>query len=348
MDGRRGSYRVRGEPDPIDLGNEPPLSVDGETHGVIDRRRISAQWFSGTILTGLCGAALMGGAVFTSLDGEAHFAALPERVESALRGAVDRLSGARKADKLPPIGENTAARHVVRLSMTSRVGSREVVRVRPFVRVSANLSLSVSDLSANIPPFNPQKLLSEGAADGGNPDEPAANAEPDAEVSFVMRELTPMVTRMKIASVMPLDDILVSVREAANWTNRNSAANLSRSRPRSPAQMAYAPADSSPDPYRGFETRIIPENITLLPKTANQTTGGNSWSERAVNVKQGRQYLDHPARTRRDDGRDQGHRRDPRPARTRQRPEGRPAAAHSVVADCRRRAPAADPRDHRQ
>lgn len=282
----RGSYRVRGEPDPIDLGNEPPLSVDGETHGVIDRRRISAQWFSGTILTGLCGAALMGGAVFTSLDGEAHFAALPERVESALRGAVDRLAGARKADKLPPIGESIGARQVVRLSMTSRVGSREVVRVRPFVRVSANLSLSVSELSANIPAFNPQKLLSEGAADGANPDEPAANAEPDAEVSFVMRELTPMVTRMKIASIMPLDDVLAMVREAANWTNRNGGKPFTVAAAQ-PGQLAYAPADSAPDPYRGFETRIVPENITLLPKTASQTTGGNSWSERAVAIRKG-------------------------------------------------------------
>ncbi len=286
MDGRRGSYRVRGEPDPIDLGNEPPLSVDGETHGVIDRRRISAQWFSGTILTGLCGAALMGGAVFTSLDGEAHFAALPERVESALRGAVDRLAGARKADKLPPPGENTGARQVVRMSMTSRVGSREVVRVRPFVRVSANLSLSVSELSANIPPFNPQKMLSEGSADGAGPDEPAANAEPDAEVSFVMRDLAPMVTRMKIASVMPVDDVLVSVREAANWTSRNGGKPFTVAVAQ-PGQLAYAPADSAPDPYRGFETRIVPENITLLPKTANQTTGGNSWSERSIPVKKG-------------------------------------------------------------
>lgn len=286
MDGRRGSYRVRGEPDPIDLGNEPPLSVDGETHGVIDRRRISAQWFSGTILTGLCGAALMGGAVFTSLDGEAHFAALPERVESALRGAVDRLAGARKADKLPPVGENTAARQVVRLSMTSRVGSREVVRVRPFVRVSANLSLSVSELSANIPVFNPQKLLSEGSSEGANPDEPAARAEPDAEVSFVMRELTPMVTRMKIASAMPIEDVLSSVREAANWTNRNSGKPFAIATAQ-PGQLAYAPADSTPDPYRGFETRIVPENITLLPKTASQTTGGNAWNERAITVKRG-------------------------------------------------------------
>ena len=86
MDGRRGPYRLKDEADFIDLGNEPPLSVDGGEDGAIDRRRVSVQWFSGTILTGLCGAALMGGAVFTSLDGEAHFAALPERVEGALRG----------------------------------------------------------------------------------------------------------------------------------------------------------------------------------------------------------------------------------------------------------------------
>ena len=54
----------------------------------VDRRRVSVQWFAGTILTALCGAALMGGAVFTSLDGETNFASLPERVEVALRGAL--------------------------------------------------------------------------------------------------------------------------------------------------------------------------------------------------------------------------------------------------------------------
>ena len=61
----------------IDLGHEPPLSVDGTDATFIDRRRVSVQWFSGTILTGLCGAALIGGAVFTSLDGEATFAHVP-------------------------------------------------------------------------------------------------------------------------------------------------------------------------------------------------------------------------------------------------------------------------------
>ena len=67
---RRGTYRAGLGVEPFDLGDEPPLSVDGQSGGPIDRRRISVQWFSGTILTGLCGAALMGGAVFAALDGE--------------------------------------------------------------------------------------------------------------------------------------------------------------------------------------------------------------------------------------------------------------------------------------
>ena len=58
--------------EPIDLGDEPPLLVDGATPGIVDRRRVSVQWFSGTILTALCGAALMGGAVYIALDGEAN------------------------------------------------------------------------------------------------------------------------------------------------------------------------------------------------------------------------------------------------------------------------------------
>ena len=83
----RGAYRSR-RAEAIELGNEPPLSVDGGNSGFVDRRRVSVQWFAGTILTALCGAALMGGAVFTSLDGETNFATLPERVEVALRGAL--------------------------------------------------------------------------------------------------------------------------------------------------------------------------------------------------------------------------------------------------------------------
>ena len=281
----------RGYDETVDLGNEPPLSVDGGSGDPIDRRRVSAQWFSGTILTGLSGAALMGGAVFASLDGETHFATLPDRIENIMRGSIsgnERPGGTRKSDRLPPAGEANGARQVIRVTTMNRVGDREVVRVRPFVRVSANLTMTQSELTASIPPFNAQKLLAAAGADGVPVEEPGA--EPDAEVTFVTRELAGLLVRAKIAATLSTDDIITRVRDTANWTggaqqSRYQIAGVQQ--PLSTNTMSYAPADREADPYAGFEARIVPENITLLPKTANQTTGGNTWSERAVTVKKG-------------------------------------------------------------
>jgi murein DD-endopeptidase MepM/ murein hydrolase activator NlpD len=284
----RGAHRFASQPDPIDLGNEPPLSVDGETNGLVDRRRVSVHWFSGTILTGFCGAALMGGAVFASLDGETNFATVPERIEAALRGSVaavgDRL-GVRKGDKLPPVIEPNVVRQIIRVSTTSQVGNREVVRVRPFVRVAGNLSMTLTELSADIPPFNPQKML----AESGAPETATAEnaAEPDAEVSFVTRDLGPILPRVRIAATVPLDDVMQRVREAANWTAPTRTASTSPELGAGPLKLAYAAEGNPADHYAGFEARIVPENITFLPKTAKQTTGGNNWNERVIPAKKG-------------------------------------------------------------
>ena len=81
---------------------------------------------------------------------------------------------------------------MIRVSTIDRVGNHEVVRVRPFVRIAGNLSLTVSDLSADIPPFNPQRLLAESARRRHRVADDAPAAEPDAEVAFVMRDLAPI------------------------------------------------------------------------------------------------------------------------------------------------------------
>src|ERR1700709_255523 len=207
----------------IDLGHEPPLSVDGSEAAVIDRRRVSVQWFSGTILTGLCGAALIGGAVFASLDGEMTFAKVPERVEGALRGAFsanDPTASLHKSDRLPPPGDSSASRNVVRVSTVTRVGNRDVMRVRPFIRISGNLSMATSDLSAKIPPFNAQRMLTDvgsaAPAASDDPNNPAA-LEPDAEVSFVTKDLAAVLPEAKLAAVVALDEVLMRVRDASNW-----------------------------------------------------------------------------------------------------------------------------------
>jgi murein DD-endopeptidase MepM/ murein hydrolase activator NlpD len=257
--------------------------VDGGLRKDFDRRRVSVRWLSGTILTGLCGAALMGGAVFAALDGEAHFAANPERVEP-LRGAPGGRATARKSDRLPPIAETNSARHVIRVTTMTKVGEREVPRVRPFVKISSNLAMSATELSAKIPPFNPQRLLANMGEDETPAAEEGAGAS-DAEVSFVTRDLLSSMPRLRLAALVQLDDVLSRVRDAANYTGavppKFALASIN------PGKLAYASPEAPADPYAGFEARIVPENITMLAKTAAQVTGGNSWNERSIVMKKG-------------------------------------------------------------
>jgi murein DD-endopeptidase MepM/ murein hydrolase activator NlpD len=283
----------------IDLGHEPPLSVDGSEAAVIDRRRVSVQWFSGTILTGLCGAALIGGAVFASLDGEMTFAKVPDRVEGALRGAFGANDHAslKKSDRLPPPGEAAAARNVMRVSTVTRVGNRDVMRVRPYIRISGNLSMTTSDLSARIPPFNAQRMLSDvgstAPAASDDPNNPDA-VEPDAEVSFVTKDLGSILPKARVAAVIALDEVVMRVRDAANWRGNGGVryaalanATADASGAQTGLKLAYATEGTASDPYAGFETRVVPENVTLLPKTKDQITGGNPTGERVHVVKKG-------------------------------------------------------------
>jgi murein DD-endopeptidase MepM/ murein hydrolase activator NlpD len=291
----------------IDLGNEPPLSVDGGAGGLVDRRRLSVQWFSGTILTGLCGAALMGGAVFASLDGETNFASAPEQVENVLRGAIssigDHLNALRKTDRLPPISEPSVARQVLRVPTSSHVRDREMVRMRPFMRVTGNLTLTTTDLSAKIPPYNPQKLLTDSV--GGDDQAPPA-AEPDAEVSFVecdlvapitknkvvtpgVCDLTSLLPKVKASTLLPLDDVLARVRDVAATAGSGSGMSASlmvNADGTRSMKMNYAP-EADPDTYFSFVPRVVPENVTLLPKTTSVVNGGGDWSERQIIVKKG-------------------------------------------------------------
>ena len=289
-----GGYNGRAATEAIDLGHEPPLSVNGTDATFIDRRRVSVQWFSGTILTGLCGAALIGGAVFTALDGETTFAHVPERIEGALRGALgaNERPTTRKTDRLPPPSDSTAARQVIRVSTVARAGNRDIMRVRPFIRITGNLSLATSELSSKIPAFNAQRLLTDVGSPlpaSGEESQNAESTEPDAEVSFVTRDLASVLPKAKIATAIPIEDIVMRVRDASNWRNNGTVtAGVRYASASSPAdmRMAYA-AEGQVDPYAGFEARVVPENVTLLGKTKDQATGGNSSTERVHIVKKG-------------------------------------------------------------
>src|SRR5262249_39207823 len=154
-------------------------------------------------------------------------------------GANDRAATLHKSDRLPPPGESTASRSMVRVSTVARVGNRDVMRVRPFIRVAGNLSMTTSDLSAKIPPFNAQRLLTDVGSDAkptADPNNPEA-VEPDAEVSFIPKDLSPVLPKAKIAAVVAIDDILMRVRDAANWRGNGGGVRY--------AALANATADVS-------------------------------------------------------------------------------------------------------
>jgi murein DD-endopeptidase MepM/ murein hydrolase activator NlpD len=268
----------------VDLGNEPPLFVDGGSSADFDRSRVSVRWLSGTILTGLCGAALMGGAVFAALDGEIHMAATPERAESAIRSNAANRAAVRKSDRLPPVTEGSGARQVFRITTITKVGEREVPRVRPLTRLSSNLALSSSDLTANLPRFNPQRALANADSDTVAAAERPGAAAPDSEVSFVTRDLASALPRLRVAVAAPMDDVMRKVREAANWTGDQAAGKYMTA---SLTPGAYGAADPASDFYTTFEATITEENITKLSKTAAQATGGNPGNERIVTIKKG-------------------------------------------------------------
>jgi murein DD-endopeptidase MepM/ murein hydrolase activator NlpD len=265
----------------IDLGNEPPLGLDGNVEEPIDRRRVSIRWLVATVLAALSGASLMGGAVYAALDGEYRFAVAPEFVRLAVRPASDRAVF-RKADRITLLAEHFSSRQTLRVSTTTRVGEREIVRVRPFVRVAGNLALSTSALSASIPPFDPVKLM----ADAGTErvDE-TPQIEPNGELTIVMRDLGQVSPAVRVAAMARTEDVLMKVREAIEEATGSIGKVAGLPRDGLGARLAYA---AEGETRLGFEDmRIIPENMSTIGKTATETTGGFGASERTVVVKKG-------------------------------------------------------------
>lgn len=268
----------------IDLGNEPPLGIDGHDEEPIDRRAVSVRWLAATVITAVAGGGLMGGAVYAALDGDYRTAAAPEVVRIASKTNNDRaINPNRKGDRINVLSENVLARQVMRVSTTVRVGEREIVRVRPFVRVATNLALSPSAVSANIPAFNPVKLMGEDDQTAETPD-----IEPTGELSIVMRDLAQLPANIRIAGTARLDDVLMRVRQhletPANTANQ-ATPSLSLQGFTLGNTLSYATEGNA----RGIlePLQAIAENMMVVQKTTPETKGGNEWTEKTVVAKKG-------------------------------------------------------------
>lgn len=197
------------------LGDEAPLSSDGTERKAIESRSVNIRWFSGTVLTGLCGAGLMGGAVWAALENPTRPPAPAEIMQPLTRlpgtGSDRPTNTARKGDRLTPLADLfSSSKQTIRVSQTSRVGDREIIRVRPHTRVVANL-IQASSGDYDIPEFNPLRLLAGDTAERAEEQEPAT----DGEVTVVMREFSALPPQQRSMMTLSTEDILTQVRDVA-------------------------------------------------------------------------------------------------------------------------------------
>ena len=277
------------------FGNEPPLDPTVPAPVLVGRHTVSFRWLGASVLVGVLGALLLGSAIYVSSEGETRFADLPERAPTLARGEAGSEGAARKGDKLVRTEMVASAKQSFRIPMTLRAGDKEVIKVRNFVRIATNLSMTSGVYANDIPLFNPLRFFAESSGERSVEPPPETS---DAEVSVTKSELSTLAVEFGDRALtddqvlLQLDD---EVRLRAEAGRRNqaplpSAAMLSRMLGRLPA--ATGPS-TLPDgeaaleaPFRSIEVRVVPENVTSYPKAA-QRPPEIGFEERPVPIRRG-------------------------------------------------------------
>jgi len=260
----------------IDLGHEPPLNTSGSAAPEVDKWEVNLRWLGASVLTGVTGAALIGASIYIALEGAATSALPPERATVGTRTAAssgeDRAAAvARKADRLNRTEQTSAARQNFKAPMTIRSGEREAIKVRHFVRVATNLSLSAGTYASDIPPFNPLRLFAEDTPERTEPTPEIT----DADVSVLRRDLAAIAIAASAPSLTDSDVLamLEEERRVFNEAGRRTSVPI-------PAQQMLSRTLRQPEalgealgyarvidaPFSAIEVRVVPENVTELRK----------------------------------------------------------------------------------
>jgi murein DD-endopeptidase MepM/ murein hydrolase activator NlpD len=284
-----------------DIGDEPAIEADGRRHSADDRRRVSVRWLLGTVLTGLSGALLISSAAYTALDQQTRFAEAPTRAQVARKDEKDSQTvNPKKGDRILRAVDMVAAKQTFRTATTAKTGEKEVVRTKAFTHVATTLTLSSSNFADEVPTFNPLKLMSDARSAPDNSAEPDV-APDDAEVSFVTHDLTSSSIE-RLSAVLSLEESQAQVLEQVKSSlaagtksalplpgqmllSRTSRASVD------PQTLAYATpgAPSVTAPFSSIEVRMVPENVTLAPRTTAQPT---QMDEKLILLRRGESLVD--------------------------------------------------------
>ncbi|MDP4024290.1 M23 family metallopeptidase [Methylobacterium sp. NEAU 140] len=270
-----------------------PLDLLGAEAARIDRRAVNLRWLCASSLTGLTGAGLIAAALYVSLQGEASFAAIPERATVLPRPQPSENGAnlARKGDRLVRNLMVASAKQSFRAPVTVRLGDREIIKAKPFVRITTPLSLTTGVYAADLPRFDPMKFVSDEPQERAS--EVAADA-PGAEVTVVKRDLVDAPVEPN-APALGDDDVTAQVEEErriAAEAGRRAAIPiapqilLSRTL-RQGGSGDAEPAAKEGNPFKAIEVLVVPENVTKLAKVELKPNEAPLVEERDLALKRG-------------------------------------------------------------
>ncbi|MGD9916062.1 MAG: M23 family metallopeptidase [Rhizobiaceae bacterium] len=256
-----------------ELGNEPPLIADGRS-GPPDRREISARWLSGTFLTGVTSAVLMGVALLGALDGREQLATPPEIATLEVAPESGAMGEEAKTARVAQMRQVARARDRRRmeLSTVSRVGDRDVIRTMPFVHIKMALAAGHTT-TRTYPAFDPLTVFAEGDTNPAATGAPALTstqiygAKVESEMSLRTIDFPLETADFDERGTLSADEV-ESVVRATGAELTEGAVQVAALHYVDPQRFSSALAtDTIEAPYG---VRIVPENMTVSSRHAQE------------------------------------------------------------------------------
>lgn len=259
---------------PAELGLEPPITMDGAVVETLVRQRVNGRWLFGLVLTGLAGTAMMLFAAAGALGTLSDAVKQPEMLKSAEERAVAGAGviAARKGDKLIRKANLVAARQDYKAPVQVRTGQVEVTKQAAFTRLATPLATESLGFADSVPAFNLARLVSLASEDRAAVDGELGTTQ-DTEIGLSFRDI--LLARAIAPSdiVMRDEDSYAQVaellaerrRDAPRTSAQSQLARVMRAPTSESSISAFAPS-SVADPFSKLTVRMVPENVTILPR----------------------------------------------------------------------------------
>jgi len=278
----------------VGRGVQAPLDLLGADATQIDRRAVNLRWLCASTLTGLTGAGLIAAALHVSLQGDVSFAAIPEKATIMPRPQPSESGAnlARKGDRLVRNLMIASAKQSFRAPVTVRLGDREIIKAKAFVRITTPLSMTTGIYAGELPRFDPMKFVSDEPLERA-PD--AAADAPGAEVTVVKRDLADAAIDAN-APALTDDDVTAQVEEErriAAEAGRRAAIPiapqilLSRTLQQGAGGDGESSAGKDANPFKAIEVLVVPENVTKVAKVELKPNEAPLVDERDIALKRG-------------------------------------------------------------